>query len=99
MNRLLPPCRLRPQGGLLEIEKAYRNFIAASPAVQAMWDEVTLLLVGGWVGGWARCWVGGPVVGPCLVDVWKAGVCAYAHVRMSMHIGFKRVKWCAACNA
>ncbi len=31
--------------GLLEIEKAYRDFITSSTAVQSLWDEVTLLLV------------------------------------------------------
>ncbi|GLI62793.1 hypothetical protein VaNZ11_005541 [Volvox africanus] len=33
------------KSGLLEIEKAYRDFISGSPAVQCLWDEVTLLLV------------------------------------------------------
>ncbi|KXZ53993.1 hypothetical protein GPECTOR_5g105 [Gonium pectorale] len=33
------------KNGLLEIEKAYRDFISASPAVQGLWDEITLLLV------------------------------------------------------
>ncbi|KAG2486989.1 hypothetical protein HYH03_014361 [Edaphochlamys debaryana] len=33
------------KNGLLEIEKAYRDFITASPAVQSLWDEITLLLV------------------------------------------------------
>ena len=42
------PCLLAP--GLLEIEKAYRDFISSSAPVQSLWDEVTLLLVR-WRGG------------------------------------------------
>ncbi len=34
------------KNGLLEIEKAYRDYISSSPAVQSLWDEITLLLVG-----------------------------------------------------